>query len=393
MPRFLIYLFPAVMDMMLGGALFVGAVRVSDAGGSATAVTAVLTTWALTYAIASQFVGRLVTSRNSGWLLIAGSLLTAACAGAFVAFPQIEVIYVLTVMKGVATALFFIPFQIFMKAVEQDNPQGLVRPTALYTLSWSSGIAVGPFVCGFIFQTFDWQWCHAFNAVAALITAAGLLLLRHHADGHPPSPASKAPASPAPTVDYSKMPDLAWLAWVCSGGGILVLSLTRGLFPKTGSDLDISKFQQGIVLAILSGVQGLTGLCLIRSRTWMYRAGPVALFALVGCVGAVLFGLGERPLTFYAAAACLGVYSGSFFFYFVFHALVHPERSARYVAINESVVGTAAVVGTIGGGMIADQFGHSVPYLASAGLVAAILVFQAAVHRRTAAKECVLPKA
>jgi predicted MFS family arabinose efflux permease len=80
-----------------------------------------------------------------------------------------------------------------------------------------------------------------------------------------------------------------------------------------------------------------------------------------------------------------GVYSGSFFFYLVFHAIAHPVRSARYVAVNESVVGIGGILGPLIGGGLSDRFGFAFSACACTTVLLAITAFQAVIHRRTRA--------
>lgn len=180
------------------------------------------------------------------------------------------------------------------------------------------------------------------------------------------------------------MPDFAWLGWLCAGIGCLAFYMIFGLFPSTAKFYAIPKVTQGTVIALVGGAQALTGLSLIRGKIWMYMVKPVLIFGLAGILGLLLFGSSQRAPLFCLAAACFGIYSGSFFFYFVFHSLVHPTRSSRYVSINETIVGICGIVGPLSGGLIADNFGPGAPYYFMAGLVTMAVCFKAFVHYRHA---------
>ena len=77
----------------------------------------------------------------------------------------------------------------------------------------------------------------------------------------------------------------------------------------------------------------------------------------------------------------LGIYAGTFFFYLVFHALTHPVRSARYVSINESVVGAGGILGPALGGLIMDHWSFGRACLVGSALILLVSFFQAAIHR------------
>jgi len=379
--RILIYLFPAMIDMVLGSVLFVGSVRMAASEASPEAVANVLTVWALVYMVCCPVVGRIVTPGNAWKMIVGSSLCIAVSAVLFIYFPGLKAIYVITAIQAVGTAFFFTPFQVFMKQVQHGQSTGIVRSTALYTFAWSAGIATGPFVAGYIWELSSWKWCHALNSLLAASTALGIILLRHLAhEKHAP----KETTCSRPQPDYSAMPDLAWLGWVAAGIGCMVVALLRAVFPSSAKLFEITKPQQGTTLALLGWAQAVTGLLMGYSRTWMYRALPVAVLSLFGLGGVILFAAADRPAIFYAGAVCVGIYSGMFFFYLVFHSLVHPSRSARYISINESVVGLTGIIGPLIGGRIAGLYNLSTPYYFAAVLVFGAIMLQVVVKARYA---------
>ncbi len=404
MTRFLIYLFPAMADVIIAATMFVCSNRLADAGRSRTEVAMVFAAWAAVYIASNQILLRLVTSRNAAAMLIVASLLFTATAGAFVLFEGILAIYTIMAVLAVASALFFLPFQVFMKAVEPDPHQGVVRSVAMYTFSWSLGFASGPFIAGFIYQWLGWPWCFAFTGLLGLLTAGGIHLLKHHAKYHHSEVA--APSQPAPgqsscnaeDVNYHAMGDLAWLGWVVAGVGCLGIYSFLALLPSVGVEFAIPKSRIGSIIALLYVVQALVGLSFLRSRTWMFRPGPVVGFAVFGLVGLAGFGVSLLPaingievltvplrtIVLYASVACYGVFSGSFFFGLVFHSLVHPHRSARYIAVNETVVGLCGVVGPVVAGVLADRFGFAVFPAVLTAMVAGVAMLQFAVLKRLA---------
>ncbi len=394
MTRFLIYLFPAVADIVVASALFVCGNRLADAGLSKTIVATIFSTWAVVYIITNQLLAHVVTSRNAARWLIAANIMFVVTAGAFVLFPQIWMMFIVMGFLAVATAAFFMPFQVFMKSVEPDQHQGVVRSTALYTCSWSLGFACGPFIAGLLYQKMGWQWCHAFNAVLGLLTVVGICMLKHHAQHHHDEATSphQAKEGVGEAINYHSFPDLAWLGWVAGGVGCLVIYMINGLMPSLGVDFHMPKSQVGLIVTVVYMTQGLMGLSFIRSKTWMYRALPVLGFAGLSLISMTvfyisllpfwdakfLFDIPQRTLLMCAAAVFYGLYSGSLFFSLVFHALVHPARSAKNVAINETLVGICGIVGPVLAGALADVFNNSAPFIVGGFLLIGIMIFQSA---------------
>ena len=375
MTRFLIYLFPAVADVIIAATMFVCSNRLADAGQSRTVVAVVFAAWAIAYIAGNQILARLVTSRNAAAMMITANLLFTATAVVFVLIENVWAIYGTMAVLAVASALFFLPFQLFMKAVEPDQHQGVVRSVAMYTFAWSLGFGSGPFIAGFIYQGLGWQWCFAFTGLIGLLTACGIQMLKHHAKHHHGEAVS--PSQPAcinvGDLNYHAMPDLALLQWVVAGVGCLGIYSLLALLPSVGVSFAIPKSQIGSIIASLYIMQALVGLSLIRGRIWMFRPIPVTGFAAFGLVSMVGFGVSLLPalgglelltvplrtICLYVSVACYGVFSGSFFFGLVFHSLVHPHRSAKYVAINEMVVGICGVAGPVIAGTTADMFGFT----------------------------------
>ena len=382
--------------------MFVCSNRLADAGRSRTEVGVVLAAWAMAYIISNQVLARFVTSRNAAVMMTVSNLLFAATAGTFLLIDNVWAIYALMAVVAVASALLFLPFQIFMRSVEPDQNQGVVRSVAIYTLAWSSGFASGPFIAGFIYQGLGWQWCFAFTGLLGLLTAGGVQLLKYQAKYHDDEGvagsevARTQPISNAEDVNYYTMPDVVWLQWVVTGVGCLGIYALLALLPSVGVAFVIPKSQIGSIIAAIYFMQALTGFSLIRGKTWMFRPMPVAGFAIFGLMSMVGFGVSLlgvldglelfsvplRTIGFYASAACYGVFSGSFFFGLVFHALIHPRRRARYVAINETVVGICGVAGPIMAGALADRFGFLTVPVVLIVMIAGIAILQLVVLKR-----------
>lgn len=373
----LIYLLPMLGDMIVAQFLFVNAVRLARMGASASVVANVVTVWSVVYLVGCMLIGRFVNAANAARMMVGGMAGLALLSLLFLVVPGIAGIYGLMALAGVATVFFFVPFQIFMKAVDSGRNKSVAYSSGLYTFAWSLGFAIGPFVAGLLMELgtdresgvdVGWKYAWVFSAVVSVAACGGIIFLKHLVQS--PAEDDVIKEKPEAIPDYSTMPDLAWLGWIAGGTGVLVISVIRGVFPsRAESSLHLAQSLQGGIFFLLSLAQAVTGLMLCRSRFWMYKTLPVACFALAGILGTLALGFGHMPLVLCAGALLFGTYSGGFFFYIVFHALIHPERSGRYVAVNEAVVGLASVTGAAAGGWLADRFGFGVPYALGAVLI------------------------
>ena len=384
------------MDAVLAQLFFVNAVRLARGGASASGVAGVVAVWGVVYFIACPIVGKFLTVANSTRLILASCLLLAVLCALHLAVSSAAEVYVLMGCAGIMAALFFPSFQIFMKAVDASQARPIAYSTGLYTFAWSMGYAVGPFVAGFLMECGTpaqpggeppgWKLAFLFGAIASLM-AAGLVAFLKHLRKHPPAVIPGRTAGSTGTthhaLDYTRMPNFAWLGWLSAGVGVLVLSIIRGVFPaRAVTVLGLSAGLQGTIFFLLSLTQACMGLGFCRSRLWMYRPLPVITFGLAGVAGALCLGYGHAVPLLLTGSLLFGLYSGAFYFYLVFHSLAHPSRSAQYVAINESVVGVGGILGPLLGGLLADRAGFGSAYLAGAFMILAAVAVQTVVHHR-----------
>jgi predicted MFS family arabinose efflux permease len=385
----LIYSLPVLADMLVAQFLFINSVRLAHAGASASVVANTVAMWSIVYLLACPAVGRFVTVANAAHMMAGSMAGMALLGGLFTVVEGVAGVYILMALAGVAAAFFFPPFQVFMKAVDRVEDKPLTYSTGLYTFAWSLGFAIGPFIAGFLMGRGPSGWKQAwwFAVAVALMASVGVFSLRHRTRG-PSAPAfSGIEVSQKTRADYSHQTDLAWMGWIGGGVGMILITLIRAVFPvRAEAVLHLTQGLQGLLFFLLSLSQAVTGLILCRSRYWMYRPAAMAGFGLFGLVGMLAFGFGESLPSLVAGALMFGVYSGSFFFYLVFHALVHPRRSSQYVAINESVVGICGMAGAMLGGWVADRFGFGMLYSAGMALLLLTLGFQWIVHQRFPAR-------
>jgi len=383
MLRLLIFIFPAIMDMILGTTFFIASFRMAQAGYDGFTIGALSATWAVVYSCCNMFSGRFVNARNCTTIMILSCILMMIAATGFMMFTEIYFQFILIALVGIGAAMFFQPFQLFMKAIEKMHPQGsLTRSTALYTFSWSFGIATGPFISAFVWRHWNWQACYFMNIIFAIIIIIGIIGVKHHLDKLPKS--SEQPNIPTGINRYEKFPDIAWLGWTAAGVGFLTVAMVRSVLPFKAEAIKLSEYNLGIILATASYAQAFTGLLLGFGHTWMYRITPAIIFSTAGITGLILLFSCDGVTGLLLASLFYGIYSGYFCFYLVFHSLVHPEKSSSYIAINEVIVGLTCIVGPLAGGLLADKVTPSFPFIAVCAPIIAVLIIQIIVKRKIA---------
>ena len=387
MLRFLIFLFPAMIDVFIGTLLFVTTLRLVNSGADAFNCTLPAVAWAFGHSFFSLFVAKINNSHRAPILIINGCavMISGALLLIFVNEPALQLYWSLII--GLGSALFFCSFQVFMKAADKDVHAGLARSTAIYCFSWSCGIASGPFIAsfvwGYLFPVNGWKYCYWVNILLILCVAAATHPLKRYIERFHQISKEPETATAKSKVDYSKLPDLVWLGWLTAGVGCLTISLIRTLFPYKAEFLNVSKEELGYIMALVSYSQGFFFLFLIKSRYWMYKILPIMLFSFCGITGMILFWCGIETWTFYTGAVIFGIYSSGFFFYLVFHSLVHPEKSGKYVSWNEVIVGFTGIVAPLVGGFLVDQTGdRNLPFIIAAALILCMIAVQVLTLRK-----------
>ena len=371
--RNLIYLFPLVMDIIVGGFLFIAADRFSRANVPGWMVGATMAAWAVIYTLLALTSGFVIKPEKSHKVLVGSSIGIALVSLGFLVFNGLYTQFLWLILTGCCGALFFTPFQMYMKRYIPDGKSGIVHSTALYTGSWSMGFALGPILFGLLEPKTAFICCIA----AGVLMAVGFCILEFLPQLRTSQQPESLPGSVSKAVDYSRYPDMVWMGYLVGGIGCIVIALVRTMGPFRGVKvLNLSREEMGVIIASVSFAQSIVGYMLYFSRDWMYKKLRGILLNSVGIIALLVFAFGNSFASFLIAALLVGVYSGGFFFFFVFHSLVHPTKSARYVAGNETIVGATGVIGPLlGGALITPASSHWI-FIAGAIMTAAALAGQ-----------------
>ena len=373
MRNILVYLFPLLMDVIVSGIFFITAYRFSEANVAGWIVGGTMTAWALTYSAVSFCCGWFVKPANSHKIVIGAAAGITLVSLGFLIFDGLYTQFLWLMLTGIFGALFFTPFQVYMKRLAPDSGGAIVRSTAMYTGSWSLGFALGPLFFGLLSPRQGFMLCTAAGAVIAL----GVIIIESLPAPQPAEQPLPAASADSGKSSYAGFPDLVLTGYIVGGVGCIVISLLRTLGPFRGvSLLHFPRSEMSLVLSVVSFAQSLTAFLLLGSKTWMYRKIPGILLNAAG-IGALLgFGFCTTVTGFMISAVFFGIYSGAFYFLLVFHSLVHPTKSARYLAGNETIVGATGIIAPVLGGALVTPESSGWAFIAGALLVLAALALQ-----------------
>lgn len=394
---YLTYLFPLFIDTVVAVICFVNPVRFAKLNMTPSQVAAVLVVINLVYMVATFVISRIVNPRNAFAMMLCGCLLYALICAGFLCAGSVMMMYVLVGTTAIAGALFFPPFQVFMKANALDTGGRITVSIGIYGMAWSIGFAIGPLIAGHLMglgsaasagsETSGWKYAYIVSGCMSLAALAGLWFFAIAGRTAAKTRKEQVDAS-APVEDgYAKMPDLAWLGWTVAFVGVMVYYAARGVLPSRFTNvLKLSEGSQGLIFFIISIAQAMTSLLLCLGKRWMYRPLPLSVFGIAGVAGFVVLGIADSLPALWAASAVFGIYSGGFFYYLVFHSVVHPTKSSRYISLNETIVGAGGILGPFLAGLVATYGSYLAAFASGGGLILLATIVQVIVHARTNAR-------
>lgn len=362
-------------NLVIGSTLIIVPLRLKEAGAGIFTITGTLSVWAVICAVCAWFVGRILTEQNARKLVQTGSALYILCFLGFLLVPGVYMQFLWLLLLGIATAVYCAPYQVFLKTLENGKQAGLVRASALYSASWSLGMAVGPFLFSLLSAgENNMAWKTAYLIDAALMVPIFFLpvLIERIAKKNNRTMTETATNEPD---DFSDKPDLAVWGWILTVSAFAAVAVTKSLLPEQGPDAGYSGTQVSLMVSLIYFGHSFTSFCLIRSKTWMYRPYGVLLSGVCGIAGLLFFVFGfEQAALLYIGSVLIGIYSGVVGFCLVFYSLAHPAKAGKYVAGNEITVGATNTLSPllIGGGLVWLTQWNGAPYAILAAMAVVI---------------------
>ncbi len=387
--KLFLYVIVFLTNFGLGSVFYISAKRMAESGASPLAVTATMSAWAATYMAVSLLVSRFITEKNASRILGLGGLTGVVISLCMILFTDITLLYAWLLGLGAVGPLYCAAAQVLIKRFDSGTSAGILKATGKYTFSWSTGVATGPFVTGFVWSLFPQNgWMIPVGVLA--LNYAGMMLAGFLLRGPNAAPKDSAvPKTAAPQEDpvYRGKPALVMTGWILGAAGGVIIAVLRSYLPYKTNALSFDKAWEGVILALISYSQALVGLSLAKwGKYWMYSVPKMVILCLCGVLGLLLFAWSTVPLAMCGAAVILGIFSGMFYMNFVFMSMLSRE-SAKNLSINEAVVGATGTLGPLAGGWVA-AFGLNVPFYGMAVMLALATVYTAfaiaSAMRRTA---------
>ena len=370
MIKMISYIIPVMMNFVFGAILFITVQRFTNAGASSLLTGLPLTIWALIYGILNPIIGKFANDKNATKFIISSGILTIISAAGFLFVPALYFQFVWMLLLGGAFALYCVPFQVFAKSIESGESAGgadaVGKTAGRYTCAWSMGLACGPLVFGFLKPEIGFGICMLIGLCMSVMIGIVSRCLKNRAPVIPQAAEvvkAEEIKSNVPAVDF------AWVGWIVGGIGTFGICQLRTRLQPLGVTCGFGEQALAIMLFSLSFVQSLTGLALsFTGSKWQFKRLPAFLAGIIGILTLFVFGVRDLSNLFYVAAAVYGLYSGCFYYYFVYYSLSHPTKSGFYAGMNELIVSLNSIIAPIIGGLLASS-NNVYPFWISTALV------------------------
>ncbi len=281
--------------------------------------------------------------------------------------------------QGFSLSLLWPPMQAWLSEFSGGSRRYLNRTMALFNVSWTAGIMLGPLVAGLVW---DWHWWMAFVLPAGLTYGAIVLLVR--------TP-THARVDVAPPEAHPLHPERAqlflYMAWFGNFASWFTRGVVMSMFPQLSARLGFSSPVLGVLTFLLSAALFSMFMLTRREHRWQYNLSTLLLAEAVGTVAMVLAAWAQQPVVFAVAFVAAGLGSGVTYASSLFYALdgTHENRGKRS-GLHEAVLGSGAVAGPLLGGGLGQALSLHAPYAAAAVMMAAAMAVQLTLWRRYRAR-------
>ena len=373
-----LYLTPFLVDVCMGSITIAVPLMAISLGSSSLSLGILGSSMGLSYISLCFFFWKLSERWHRKKLLMLGSFLYIAASLLFSFSSQIYHLYLSMLLLGIAGAMFWPTLEAWI--AEKESKRTLIQKMALFNISWSAGLAIGPLIGGILFGI-NFKLPFYFALIVSVLVLPILFYKTPKV-----SVATKSKSFTDKTFLPEDRPDSFSLYIKISRMANFILCLCTGMvwyiFPKLGTQLQISPSFLGLLMFTLSLSRVLTFYGLGRVHQWHYRIFPLALFQLIAAVGLIIVFVTSSLPFFFLAFVFIGVGLGMTFSSSLFYSVNVPTRKGPSAAMHETVLMSGFLLGPLIGGAVAQEFSLRAPYLVVAAIVVVGIFAQLLIKRR-----------
>jgi MFS family permease len=332
--------------------------------------------WAAAYflgCLAFRPLSRLIDASVSTVLMC---LISAAALMAQFLHPSLAAAFVCNTVYGLACALLWPRLMGWLASGLEG--EALSRASGTYSLSWSFGMTLSPYLAGAISErgrALGFGGALPIYVGSALFALVALFMLATR--GLAPAPRPSAGEGPGPRTASAKAEEdrstpLRYPAWIGLFAAYVLYSVLNNIFPLYAKDeLAMSESSIGLFLLVRAGAMSAAFWAFGRMGFWRFR--PRYFLAAAAAILAIDLGfsLGRGPGPIVGLLVLLGVVQAFSYSLSLFYgASGAPDRDRR-MSIHEAVLTLGQILGSVAGGSIYQGLSWSLVFVFSAFLILA----------------------
>jgi len=319
------------------------------------------TAYGLVYAIGSVPLGRLSDKLGRKIIMVVGTVLCTLAAATYSIATTVNHIVLIRAIDGLAWAAFWPSIEALTTDVSRASAVG--RAMGFSTASYGAGFALGSFLAGALASTFGYRYAFLFYLASSILaTVVGLTMIREpriKTTSHQSNLSNTASRSSGLRHRANILADLTSMVYC------LVLMTALTLLPVYAKGLGIEVFSIGVLMMLL-WLGRITGFLNAGRISDKIDRKLVLTPSLVGvAVGSLLLAVSETWWMLVLAVIVTGLSLGALFPVSV--ALISdyvpsPQRGLA-MGMFETASAIGMMIGPAVGGVLAERFDPSYPYL------------------------------
>jgi len=277
---------------------------------------------------------------------------------------------------GISMALFWPAYEAWL--AERGGGGALLKRVRNFNVSWSIGIALGPFVASRLFTEQNPFKSFYLSALICIMNL-GFIASQYKTSG---KKAREMDNIPEESHRIRRM--YLYIAWIANFSAWFTLGILREIAPKLTLEMGIPANTFGKLMLVNGIVQTTMFLFLGTSytRRWHYKLAPLVIFQLIAMVSFLCIWFVTSIPIWGVAFGAIGIYSGFTYFSSIYYSLRgHADKGAKS-GFHEAILGCGVSLGPFLGGLVADLMGVKSPYLLCAIFILLSIIVEIGIQKK-----------
>jgi len=280
---------------------------------------------------------------------------------------------------GASQALFWPIYEAWFS--ERSGGGDLLKRIQIFNLFWSTGIMLGPFAAGHLYE---WNRFIPFYASAAGGIINLIIIISQSKTSGKIEESFQIDEELPVAPEIKRM--YLHIAWIANFASWFTLGIMRNLAPELMLKMGIRASTFGNLMLINGISQTLMFLFLGTSypRRWHYRLSSLLAFQFIGIAAFFFIWVVTNIPLWTIAFFAIGTTTGMTYFSSIYYSLHGHTDKGNKSGLHEAILGSGALLGPFLGGALADFRGIKSPFLLCTVVILLSIMGQIYVSRRRA---------